>query len=107
MDRRRDHAGSCLRRTISNDGNGIVLASWSKNNGGTCWYAADNQAGVNAVATPLADAPVPRGGSNRHRRLQAPFTVTSQGHTSCNAAGAVPAFDASEGAWVQQTSALK
>ena len=38
--------------TISGDGNGIVLASFSKNaNGvanatGTCWYAADNQAQV-------------------------------------------------------------
>jgi type IV pilus assembly protein PilA len=30
----------------ANGGNGVVLASWSKNAGGTCWYAVDNLATV-------------------------------------------------------------
>ncbi len=36
----------------ANGGNGVVLAGWSSNNKGTCWYAVDNLATVTAGAGP-------------------------------------------------------
>jgi type IV pilus assembly protein PilA len=39
---------------VSDDGNGIVLASPSKN-GNTCWYASDNLTNVTPAATPNPD----------------------------------------------------
>ena len=96
---------------ISNDGNGIVLATWSKNNGGTCFYASDNQAKVTAVddtgSGGGADAAWLGGGANAAPAVAGTVYGESQGHTSCNAAAAIPGFDAAEGGWVQQTSALK
>jgi len=41
----------------ANGGNGVVLASWSKNAAGTCWYAVDNLAPVTVGAnTPYITA---------------------------------------------------
>jgi type IV pilus assembly protein PilA len=42
--------------TVSGDGNGIVLASYSKN-GATCWYASDNQATVGSTGWAAPTAP--------------------------------------------------
>jgi type IV pilus assembly protein PilA len=91
---------------ISTDGNGIVLATWSKNNGGTCFYAADNQAAVTPGTAP-ADPAWQTGGTNPAPLTAGTVYAESQGHATCNAAAAIPAIDTAEGGWVQQTSALK
>ncbi len=43
----------------ANGGNGVVLASWSPANKGTCWYAADNIALVTNGAGPYQAAASP------------------------------------------------
>ena len=94
---------------IASAGAGIVLATWSKNNGGTCFFAVDNQATVVPGTSPLDLAWQTTGTPPNSAPLTAGTVYgESQGHTSCNAAAAIPAIDTAEtGGWVQQTSALK
>ena len=88
---------------ISDDGNGIVLATWSKNNGGTCFFASDNQAAVTPGTTPNADSPY--AGTYAAPTTAGTVYAEAQGQTSCDASATIPKLDA--GNWVQQTSLLK
>jgi type IV pilus assembly protein PilA len=86
---------------ISDDGNGVVLATWSKNNKGTCFYAADNQALVTPGTTPNADSPY--AGTNAVPTAAGTVYAEAKNQTTCDASGTMPTLD---NGWVQQTSAL-
>ena len=90
---------------ISNNGAGIVLATWSKNNGGTCFFASDNQAAV-TPGTPVGPgADSPYGGTGAVPTAAGTVYAESKGQTSCDASAAMPALDT--GGWVGQSSLLK
>ena len=90
---------------VTNDGNGVILATWSKNNGGTCFYAVDNQAAVTVNALDLAWA---TGGPNPAPTAAGTYYGEAQKQTTCNADAAVPTLDnAAPNQWVLQSSLLK
>jgi type IV pilus assembly protein PilA len=93
---------------VSSDGNGIILATWSKNNGGTCFYASDNQQTVTDNTGPYS--------GTTYAAPTAVGTVYAEAKgvvaTSCNATAALPTLDndgtsGSPVYWVGQTSNLK
>ena len=85
---------------ISTDGNGVVLATWSKNNKGTCFFAADNQALVTPGTAP-ADAPY--AGADAVPTAAGTVYAEAKNQSTCDASAAIPTLD---NGWVQQTSAL-
>ena len=73
---------------VSSDGNGIVLASWSPAQSGTCWYASDNTALVADATNAYAVAGVPPAlvaGTTYGR------SALGTSKANCNANAAIPA----------------
>jgi type IV pilus assembly protein PilA len=93
---------------IATSGNGVVLASWSKNNGGTCFWAADNQTALTAGDT--GAAPYSGAGAQAIPSGAGTYYAEAQGQTSCDATANPAGLDVSKTAgvyWVSQTSLLK
>ena len=93
-----------LRRPF--DGNGVILATWSKNDGGTCFYAVDNQAAVNGQR--------PRPGLGHrwfqpgsHRRRYVLRRGSEADQLQRGRCGAEALGNAAPNQWVLQTSLLK
>src|ERR1700683_3414192 len=79
---------------ISTDGAGVILASNSKNNGGTCFFASDNQ-GTGTVA-----GQAPYTGATAPPLTAGTMYAEAKGHATCNAGATIPALDNS---WVAST----
>jgi|SRR5665213_1172457 len=91
---------------ISPSGNGVVLASYSKNGTGTCWYAVDNILALNGTdtvaGTPYTATPVPGGSATTVPTNAGTYYASSTG--TCNAAVAPTAALMATGGTVWATT---
>ncbi len=89
---------------VSSDGNGIVLATWSKNNNGTCFYASDNQQPVGDATGPYTSSPAAPNPAPTAVGTEYAEAVNVKA-SACDATAVLPALTSS--GWVGQTSQLK
>ena len=81
---------------FSADGNGVVLASYSKNNN-TCWYAVDNLSAVTNTGGPYGAAPVAAGDATHVPTQAGTYYASSTG--TCDSGAQPAAATLVGGAW--------
>ena len=81
---------------FSTDGNGVVLASYSKNNN-TCWYAVDNLSAVTNTGGPYGAAPVAAGDATHVPTQAGTYYASSTG--TCDSGAQPAAATLVGGAW--------
>jgi type IV pilus assembly protein PilA len=86
---------------VSSDGGGVVVASFSKNTGGTCFYASDNQTAVTDTTHPYTAAghPPPVAAGTTYAEAQ-----NIGAAANCDATAQIPALTAH--GWVGSTNSL-